>query len=245
MMKILPTLRYISRNYARHTVIAVFASVASMVLVDLVFISTDHSGLRHTTVQTLPVDWVAGMFALLAGLLYFTPHFHVALANGISRRTFLTANVPAAAALAALFTLLSYILVLLHSLFWPSVMITQLIYALSTRADWFAIFVVQWAAYVFMIMLGCFSAMVVYQATTPLRWAYFLAPVALYFTLIADANAGGRIFDFLKDVLLTVLGLRGVPAPNPYIATLTLTLGAALLAGLVYLVLRRTPLVLD
>lgn len=64
--------------------------------------------------------------------------------------------------------------------------------------------------------------------------------VPVIFTIILPALESavtkGRIFSFLGDVLLVLSGLKG--GVNPYIAMLSLTGGAAVAAGLCFLLLR-------
>jgi len=239
MSKTCVTFRYVSRNMARLAFIGLLSSLGSIALSDLTFYLTDHSGLMATTVQTLPFELIAVLFALLAGFLYFIPHFHVVLANGISRKTYLAASLTAAAGFAALFSLLGMLLTLAHSIFWPAVLMTKLFYPFHA---WPALVLLQFAGYLFCALAGCLSALVTYRASPLLRWAYFMTPVALFIGLVADVNGSGKIFAAVKDFSLTILGLRGTPYPNPYIAMLSLLVGATLLGSAIYLLLRRAPL---
>lgn len=241
MEKTFQTLRYLSYYLTRLFGIGLLCAVGSVVISDWIFYSTGGYNLRNVA-QTLPYEFVAALFALIAGLSFFIPHFKVALANGISRKTFLLAYLPGAAGFAAALAIFSLVLAWAHSLFWPAVLITRLFYPFSAG---FGIVLVQFMLYFLLAVVGCFAAMILYRAGGLARWAFFLTPLGLYIAVSADANAGGHFFTPLNLALRVALGLRGPLAPNAYIASLTLFLSAALLCGLVYLLFRRAPVKAD
>jgi hypothetical protein len=241
MEKTLQTLSYLSRYLARLLGIGLLCAVGSVVISDWIFYSTGGYSLRDVT-QTLPYEFIAALFALIAGGQFFVPHFKVALANGISRKTFLLACLPGVAAFAAALAIFSLILAWAHSLFWPAVLITHLFYPFSAGVG---IVLVQFTLYFLLAVLGCFTAVLLYRAGGLARWAFILTPLALYIAVRADGNTGGHFFTPFNLALRVALGLRGPLAPNAYIASLTLFLSAALICGLVYLLLRRAPIKAD
>ena len=88
-------------------------------------------------------------------------------------------------------------------------------------------------------MLGWFIALVYYRSDKRTRYIVSLAPF-VFFGLLSALNqaAGGVIFQAVLTFLTAAMGLS-TPVPNPYIAALSMLLGAAFLCGGNFLLIRR------
>lgn len=242
MEKTLQTLRwYLSQYMARLLLIALLCAVGGVILSDLAFYSTGGFELKNV-VQTLPYELIATVFAWIAGGSFFIPQFKMALANGVSRKTYLLACLPAIAAFAAALSIFGLILAWVHSLFWPAVLITNVFYPLN---GWFGVALVQFAAYFLMTVFGCFIAILMYRSNGLARWVLLLAPVWFYIILVADASDTGRVMQALIWYLRLTLGFVVMEAPNPYIAVLSLSVYAFITSGIIYLMMRRVPLKME
>ena len=123
MKKMLQTLKYLYKGYALLIAIGFLSILGSAAITDLIYYLTSgyfkNSPAPQTVRITVPMDAAAAVCALLIGLILFLVNFKVALANGISRRTFLLANFPAAGITAAVFSIFNLAVVQVHGLFWP------------------------------------------------------------------------------------------------------------------------------
>lgn len=233
MKKTLPTLRYLSRGFAGLTAIGFLSIVGSIAITDLIYYLTDRYNSVHTSVTlTAPLEFTAGMFALLTGLLLFIANFKVMLANGISRKTFLLANILAAVGAAAALSIFNFVVVLATGLFQPVILISHLIYPYS---GWAGLLILQFALYFWLIVLGWFITLAYYRSSKPVQWALSLAPFVLFFLLQQDNSRGGAITNPIREFL-------SVSMLTPFRATTSMLAYAAILCGLVYLLIRRAPL---
>jgi hypothetical protein len=155
------------------------------------------------------------------------------LANGVSRKTFLLANLPLAVMAAASLVIFNLIVVLIHGLFWPLNFIGDLFYPHTSLAG---LLFLQFTLYFLLIVAGWFITLAYYRSSVPIQWAISLAPFVLYALLrIANAFSAGVIFTSLGDYLrMTTSGL--------YKAAFSWLVYSAILCGLVYLLIRRAPL---
>jgi hypothetical protein len=233
--KFLATFRFLLKRSIGFTLIAFFSILANIASVILFYNLTDQfSGAHPPVILTAPVDVTAGFFALLAGLLMLLANFKMALANGVSRKTFLLANLPAAAVLAAVLALNNLIVPLVVGEFQPIVTVTQLIYP---KANWIGLLLVQFAQYYLLIAAGWLIVLAYYRGSVAVRWAISLAPFALYFLIRAvDAYTGGKLAAAVGELW------RSTMRSTPGMATITLLVSSAILVGLVYLLIRRAPL---
>jgi hypothetical protein len=234
MKKILQTLRYLSKSVTGMTVIGFLCILATVAISDLVYFLTDYFYNTVHPVVTLmaPFEVTAGIFALLIGLVLFITTFKVALANGISRKSFLLANIPAAGIPAAAFSIFNLIVVKIHGLFWPINTIIEWNYP---QIGWAGLLILQFTLYLLLITAGWFITLAYYRSSVPVKWAISLAPFIFYGLLqIANARTGGTIFQAIMHYQFESMRMDRTP--------FTLLVYAAILCGLVYLLLRRAPL---
>lgn len=235
MKKILPTVRYLLKGFSGLTVIAFLSILGNIAFTILTYHLTDRNNntLPQATL-TAPVDVTAGVFALLAGMLLLLANFRVALANGVSRKTFLLANLPAAAVLAFALALINILVVFVISLFQPIIMVTHLVYP---QINWVGLLLVQFGQYFLLTVTGWFIILVYYRGNTRVRWAISLAPFILFgLYLAANARTGGNIAAALSEFWR--LTMRSTPG----IATITVMVYSAVLVIMVYLLIRRAPI---
>ena len=97
MKKTFQIARYLFKSLVWVTVSGFFTFLVNVAITDLVYHLTDRNIAPHPFVSlTTPFEVVGITFALLIGLIPFIANFKVALANGVSRKTFLLANLPVA-----------------------------------------------------------------------------------------------------------------------------------------------------
>ena len=236
MKKILQTLRYLIRSTKLMTFVGLVCILGSLIFTEVIFDRSNsyyHAvSSRQSVTLTAPVDVVAGIFALLTGLVFFIVTFKVALANGISRKTFLVANLPAAWIAAAAFSIFNLVVVKVHGLFWPIATIIGWNYP---QIGWVELLILQFALYFLLTTTGWFITLAYYRSNVPVKWAISVAPFVLFGLLrVAQTRSGYPIFEAIWEYLLWSLRLDRAP--------FTLLAYAAILCGLVYLLLRRAPL---
>jgi hypothetical protein len=233
MEKILQTMRYLSTGFILMFAIGFGTLLGNVLFTNLIFHITDRANIgRAAGPLTVPLEMTASVFALLIGLILFLSNFKVAIANGISRRTFLIANLPVALLAAAALSLLNGIVVLVHGFFWPVVSLTQLFYPQGA-----GLLLLQFGLYFLLIAAGWVISLAYYRASIPMRWAISLSPFVLIALLrMINFETGGEVSSFIRYTL----GLTG--QPNPYQGAAFLFLYAAMLLGATYLLIRRAPL---
>ena len=234
MNKMLQTLRYLAKTLSKGIILGFLVILSTVAISDLVYFQTDYSYNTVHPVVTLstPFEVTAGIFALLIGLVLFITTFKVALANGISRKTFLMANLPAAGISAAAFSIFSLVFVKVHGLFWPISLLSNQIYP---GIGWAGLLILQFALYFLLIVSGWFISLVYYRSSIPVKWVVTLAPFILFSQLPgANERSEGAIYQAIWDYLLVTMRMDRAP--------FTLLAYSALLCGLVFLLLRRAPL---
>jgi hypothetical protein len=236
MEKILQTMRYLSTGFILMLAIGFGSLLGNVLFTNVIFRITDRANIgRAAGPQTVPLEMTAAVFALLTGLLLFLINFKVAVANGISRRTFLIANLPVALVAAAALALLNGIVVWVHGFFWPAVSISHLLYQQASSPG---LLLVQFGLYFLLIAAGWAISLAYYRASVLVRWVISLAPFALIALLrVINIETGGSLTSFFRYSL----GLVG-SQPNPYQGAAFLFVYAAMLIGATYLLIRRAPL---
>jgi hypothetical protein len=233
MEKTFQTFRYLTKNFAVVTGIGFLVILSNVAVTELIFFLTNrYNSARQVVPLTASYEVTAGIFALLTGLVLFLVTFKVALANGISRKTFLLANLPAAGLVAAAFSIFNIVIVQVHGLFWPITSISSQIYP---DISWAGSLVFQFALYFLLIVAGWFIALAYYRSSKAGRWAISLSPFVLYGLLqVIDARTGGTVFGAIEAYQRVSMQVE--------IASVTMLAYAAILCGLVYLLVRRAPL---
>lgn len=240
MEKFLQTLRYLAKSFTAMTVIGFLSMLGGLAISDLVFYLTDrYNAIHEVATLTSPMDITAAIFALIIGIVLFIINLNVTMANGITRKTYLLANLPVAGLVAAALAIFNVLVVQVHALFWPIIMTSSRFYPGS---HWTGLLIVQFALYLLLIVLGWFITMAYYRSRVPARWAISLSPVVL-FALLEAANArfDGAVLRAIGEYLQVSLGLEA-GNPNPYRAAVSMLAYSILLSGLVYLLIRRAPL---
>lgn len=238
MTRLTLTFRYLLKPYAHLAAIAFISMLLAVAVSGLIFALTSrYHTPRPVVAVTSPADLTAALFALILGLVAFLINFQVALANGVTRKTFLLANLPAAALFAAALALFNALIVQVHSLFWPVIMTSSLWYP---RAGLSGLLLYQVALYLALVVAGWLIALAYYRASILGRWAISFSPVfAWALVRLGNAASDGAVSAGLRDFYRAAMGLN---SGSPAQAALSLLVFGAILYGLVYLVLRRTPL---
>jgi hypothetical protein len=236
MEKILQTMRYLSTGFILMLAIGFGSLLGNVLFTNLIFYVTDRDNIgRAAGPLTVPLEMTASVFALLIGLLLLRTNFKVVIANGISRRTFLFANLPVALLAAAALALFNGMVVLVHGFFWPAVSISHLLYQQPGSPG---LLLVQFGLYFMLIAAGWVITLAYYRASVPARWLISLAPFVLIALLrVINIETGGSVTSFFRYSL----GFVG-SQPNPYQGAAFLFLYAVMLFGATYLLIRRAPL---
>lgn len=235
MNKLIPTLRYILHGFRGLTLIAFLSILGNVLAVNLVYQLTARSTGRVEVVRlTLPVEFTAAIFCIITGAILFLINFQVTIANGVSRKTFLRASLYAAALMSAALALFNILVVLVHNLFWPVQLVSQVVYP---GIGWIELALVQFVQNLLGFVLGWVIVLAYYRAGTRMRWVISLAPFVLFGAYLAiNAQTGGAAADAVREVW------RATMRSLPVVAIASLLLLAAAAFGLVYLLFRRTPL---
>jgi hypothetical protein len=232
MNNLLQTIRYLVKSFVAGIVLGFFVILGIVAITDWVYYFTDHqyNTIHPVTSLTVPFEVVAGIFALLIGLVLFIPDFKVALANGISRRTYFLASLPSAGLAAAVFTIINLVVIKVHGLFWPINSISDVFYP---HSGWLELLILQFILYFLLILTGRFITLVYYRSSAPVKWVISLAPfVLIALLLVEDARLGGTISRAFDD-FVHWLYPRVLP---------TMFVDSVILSGLLYLLIRRAPL---
>lgn len=178
MNRTLQTIRYLIRNLRWMMIAGVLVMLGVVILTDYIFYRTGGFNLSQSSVPGT-VEMTAGVFSLLIGLLYFRPHFRVALANGISRKTLMLANLPAAGLMAVVFAFATQVILNVHNLIWPISSITNAFY--PSTIDWLRAALIQFLLYFMLICLGSFVSFIYYRSNTMMKWIISLAVCFVFF----------------------------------------------------------------
>lgn len=233
-MKTLQTFRFLMKRYAGLILINFLSVLATVVITDMVFQLTDRINPVHQVVSlTVPFENVAGLFAGLIGLTLLISNFKIGLANGISRKTFLLANLLAATIAAATLSIFNLLVVLIHGLFWPINFVTDLIFP---HVGWAGIFALQFVLYFLLIVAGWFVTLAYYRSSVPVKWAISLAPIGLYALLhVVNAFSNGATFISINEYIQ-------LSTKTPFATAISFLGYLVIVCGLVYLLIRRAPL---
>jgi hypothetical protein len=236
MKKTRQTLQYLLKSSSTGMIIGVLVILGVVATTDLVFFFTDQRNPVHQVVSlTVPFEGATGLFVFFLGLALFVADFKVALANGISRKTFFLASLFTAAIMAAAFSIFNLTVVKVHGLFWPINSINDVNYPRSGWAEQLLVqFSLQFPLYFYLILAGRLIVLSGYRCNTLAKWAISLAPfVLLILYNVADARFGGPISRAFNDYIVW---------STNYPTTVFIMLAyAAFLCGLTYLAIRRAP----
>ena len=234
MKKTLQTFRYLSKDFSRMIIIGFVSILVSGAITVLIFhLTGGNNPVYRDVVFTAPFELTAGVFALLFGLLLFIGNFKVTLANGISRKTFLLANLSAAGIIAAAFSIFNLTSVQIHAGFWNFILFSVVFYP---DINWTGLLILQFALYFLLIMIGWFITLAYYRSSVLVKWIISLSPVGLYYLLrVVNALSGGATFTSIWIYFHW-------STFNPYRTGISFLAYAAILYGLVYLLIRRAPL---
>jgi hypothetical protein len=103
----------------------------------------------------------------------------VALANGISRKTFMWAYLPVAALVGVIFTIISQMIVGAHNWLWPNP--TAFGALLNFKLVWLWSFVIQIVLYFLLIIAGWFLSFIYYRSNKLMKWIVSLVISFVFF----------------------------------------------------------------
>lgn len=204
-------------------------------LTSLVMVVVTKSGTKPMTIGQ--VDFQAFAMIGVLGLLSFRTSFRFLLANGFSRKLFFRINFAVLTMTAAVWTGIIMLIAAAYKAFVPYRLFFSLIYKDAAGAPaWI------FAELLFTAVLGWTISMVYYRCNNLGKILVSVAPFVLA-TLIAfiDSRIGWTISRGLGWLFVTAFGLSPA-APQPYRGVLTMLLGAVLLGGCAFLLLRRAQI---
>lgn len=180
--------------------IGIVVMLFTVALTDFIFYRTGGFDMSKSSAPGT-IEMTAAVFSFLVGILYFRPHFRVALANGISRKTFMWANLPVAAFVAAVYSLATESIISLHNLFWPITTIGSSIF--QGKLNWLWMILVQFALFFMLICLGWFVSFIYYRSNTLMKWVISLIGCFIFFfPMIAPHQYYMSIAPAMKDFLI-------------------------------------------
>ena len=158
-------------------------------------------------------------------------------ANNVSRRRFYFGNILALSVIALFMATIDTTLSFVMRLLIPYSGMTEQMYGTtSLLPELIWIFTLATLA----AHVGWFISMVYYRSNKLQKIVVSLSPLFVFITLIyIDRRTAGALVSSMTRFLTAVLGFSN--GPNPYIASLSFTVGAAIMAGFCYLLIRRAP----
>lgn len=243
MNKILPIFKYLLKSSCAVILIGFFNVLFNAVITDWIFFFTARqSGYDWKSANpalTMTFEYTTAIYMFVICLIAFIPGLKIALANGISRRTYFWANLPAICVMSAVFAVWNILVVLAHRPFVQVIQFSEWVYPDTGLASSLLLpFCLSLAAGV----LGWLISLAYYRADNTVRWIISLAPFTLLGMLIVlNVNSDGRLFEGLSHGYRVIMG-TAAQSRNPFIAVLTLSCLIAVIYAIIYLILRRTPL---
>ena len=233
MNKTLQTIHYLTKSLKWMMIIGVLVMLGVVVLTDYIFYRTGGFDMSKSSVPGT-VEMTAGVFSLLIGLLYFRSNFRVALANGISRKTFMLANLPVAGLVALVFAIANQVIVNVHNLIWPISSIRSVLVQSSLNWLWSLLF--QFMSNFMLIGLGWFITFIYYRSNTVMKWVISMAACFVFFLpMIAPEFYYMSLAPLMHDFLVWSLHV-------PLRAPLLMLIFSAILAEFTFLLIYRAPL---
>jgi len=228
-------MQYLTKSLKRVTFFSIFVVLITVIIADYIFYKTGgFDPGRPIETRSMAFELVAGSFAFLIGLKYFRPNFNVALANGISRKTFLLANLPVAALIAVVFPVSNLLMIQIHNVFSPISTMSEMIFPLITGWLWSLLF--QFALYFMLLIGGWFITFIYYRSNALLKWIISLIPFVFFIIPIVDSQFYYQsIHPVLKNSIMWVFHQ---PARPP----LLMLIFSAILAAFTFLLIYRAPL---
>ena len=236
MKRTLQTMGYLIKSIVNPTLLALVVMIIMLAIIDFTNFSTGRFSLTGPAKPlTIPLEFFSGGLSLLIGAAIFLTNFRVSLANGISRKTFLLANLPVAMLIAAFFAIATQVVTEVHALFWPinTYSVAMLIEYPQLNNAWPLIF--QFTLYLFLILAGRLITLVYYRCNKWGRGFLSLVPlVVFYFLLNAINGKNGEFYLLMSNLLLLFL--------QPQNSIIFLVLGSLVMFALSWLVICRAPL---
>lgn len=180
------------------------------------------------------------VFCFVFGLNSFTGPFKFTQANNISRRSLFAASLVFLTGIAALMALISNILGAILRQIMPYENMMMQLYRIET---WPTQFIWSFALNAFAIFLGWLITMIYYRSNKLQKILVSLSPIFLIVGLVYLIDrTGGKLGIALVQAIGNALGFADMLNPNPLTAAFNFFVGAACLAGLSYLLIRRVPI---
>lgn len=177
------------------------------------------------------------VFIFILGLNCFTSAFRFMQANGVSRKRFFFATVLALVIIAIFMSVVDIILGLaIGTLVRYSGVVEQL-YGISSLIPELTF---NTALAVFAAMAGWMISMIYYRSNKLQKVLVSLSPLfALTIFIYLNRYTAGALGTAIVRFLGTALGFFS--GPSPYVAMLSFSIGAAITAGLCFLLIRNAP----
>lgn len=228
-------IKYQLKYFSFFTGLLFLVILGNLLITSLVMVFVTKSGTEPMIIGQIDVQAFAMIIVL--GLLSFRTSFRFLLANGFSRKLFFRINFAALTVAAAAWTGIIMLIAAAYKAFVPYRLLFSLMYKDAAGAPaWI------FAELLFTAVLGWTISMVYYRCNNLGRVLVSMAPFVLA-TLIVfiDSRIGWTISRGLGGFFTAALGISAA-APQPYRGALTMLLGAVLLSGCAFLLLRRAQI---
>lgn len=233
MNRTLQTIRYLTYSLKWMFLVELLVSLGVVALTDYAFVHTGGSDLGQSAVPGT-VRLVAVVFSILIGFLYFRPNFRVALANGISRKTFMLAYLPVAGLTAIIFTITSQVIVTTHNWIWPNPSTYGTLF--SFKGVWLLAVLVQIVLYFLLIISSWFITFLYYRSNNIMKWIISLAVSSIFFfPMLAPEYYYVTVSPALHDLVMWCLN-------RPERLPIVILGVSAVLFEFTYLLIYRAPL---
>lgn len=176
----------------------------------------------------------AAVFTFLIGLMLIRPNFRVSLANGISRKTFMVANLPVAVLVASFFAVANQIIAAIHNSLWPPKPGWETWFPTSSGWLWPLLFHIM--LYLMMILAGWFTSFIYYRSNTMMKWVISLSASFIFFL----PTFAPEFYSMTISPVIRALYLWRLQ--NPVRGPLIILILSAFLFGLTYWLVHRAPL---
>ena len=232
MNGLLKVTRYQLRDQ-RDTVIIYYGIIVGLITMGTTAILRDTQG--NSSMGGLGLTSVVFIFIL--GLNCFTSAFRFMQANNVSRQRFYIANVLALSVISLFMATIDTTLGLVLRLLIPYSGMTEQLYG---TAAFLPELIWTFTLAALAAHAGWVINMIYYRSNKIQKILVSVSPLFAFITLVyINRRTAGAFGTFLMEFLTTLLGFSN--GPNPYIAALSFTTGAAIMAGLGFLLIRRAP----
>lgn len=236
-MKISTVSKYIFTEFL--SAMKYFYAIMVLVIMIFIYLNFRFADSAGDNVTFGGVGFSSLIFIFILGMTFFKTEFHFLLSNNITRKNFFRASLISSAAAAFMMAFIGAAfnqaaIALMPGSFFDWV---EGIYKTNSM---FADLTWSFSLYILTLITGWLISMIYYKLSKTMRIIVSFIPFGLIVLIsAADSSSGGAFINIMGRAMKFMFGLNTL---NPYAAALNMIILAALLSGIIYLLLRRQEL---